>query len=154
MRKGQETTATPPLRRAPRGKPFEKGNQQGLATRFVKGICPNPGGRPATAKYSEALRRGFALRPDEKLPMGTNAEVTAAHVIRKCRRGKLPYIREAGDRSEGRPMVSLSVDGSGDNFAIYVASMTAPRGEDGEIEHPENWIPPLPELPDGEDAEA
>ena len=50
-------------------------------------------------------------------------------------------------------MVSLSVDGSGDNFAIYVASMTVLRGEDGEIEHLENWILLLLELLDGEDAE-
>jgi hypothetical protein len=128
---GAKSGATPHLRRATRGRPFQEGNTYGVSTRYVKGQTGNPGGRPSTAKYSEALRRGFAMRPDEKLPMNTNAEVTAAKVIRKARKGSLPYIREAGDRAEGRPSITINTGESRDNIRELIDSMHRKSAEIG-----------------------
>ena len=73
------------IKKRPRGKSFEKGNGFGSEFRFVKGMpSPNPGGRPKTAKLSEAIREGLALGSSERLPVRTNAEVLAAQVIHQA----------------------------------------------------------------------
>src|SRR5690242_1991123 len=95
-----------------RGRPFPKNHSYGLAHRFKPGISPNPGGRPSTRKYSEALRTLLGLKTTEPIPVGTNAEKLAEQVFRLATKGKkkLGAIAEIGDRTEGRPAVSVTVD--------------------------------------------
>jgi hypothetical protein len=111
-------------KKGPRGVPFRKGNPIGIETRFAKGApSANPGGRPRVAKLSAAIREGLALDSDKKLPMNTNAQVLAAQVIKQARNGNLNAINVAGDRAEGRPNVSISLDDTKDRFEILIESM-------------------------------
>jgi Family of unknown function (DUF5681) len=111
-------------KKGPRGKPFRKGNPIGLETRFSKGApSANPGGRPRVAKLNQAIREGLAADSDKSLPMNTNAQVLAAQVIRQAKAGNLNAINVAGDRAEGRPNVSISLDDSRDRLEILIDSM-------------------------------
>jgi hypothetical protein len=111
-------------KKKPRGIPFPKGdNPIGRATRFVKGFSGNPGGKPKVAKLNAAIREGLALDSGEKLPLVTNAQVLAAQVIRQARNGNLAAITLAGDRAEGRPAQSVTIDDSRDRFEILIDSM-------------------------------
>jgi hypothetical protein len=112
-------------KKKPRGIPFPKGNPIGRETRFVKGApSANPGGKPKVAKLNAAIREGLALESDEKLPLVTNAQVLAAQVIKQARNGNLAAITLAGDRAEGRPAQSVTIDDSRDKFDILISSMT------------------------------
>jgi hypothetical protein len=64
------------------------------------------------------------------------------------RQGDLGAATFPAERAEGRPSVSISHDGDGDNLAIIVAHMHE-RSEG--LGPPEGFIPRLPE---GEDEEA
>jgi hypothetical protein len=132
----------------PRGKSFEPGNSYGLATRFVKGISPNPGGRPSYKKYSEALRALVAADPNEEFQIDSNAAALAARVVKMGKKGNISAIREIGDRCEGRPAITIQGDGSPDKIMLLVEAMTE---RSREIGHPEGWVPPL--LESGEEQE-
>jgi hypothetical protein len=118
---------SPALRAAskkkPRGVPFRKGNPIGVETRFVKGICANPGGRPNTAKLNAALREGLAADSRTKLPTETNAQYIAKDIIEQAKKGNLAAAICAGDRAEGRPNVSIAIDDSRDQFAQLIEGM-------------------------------
>ena len=106
----------------PRGRPFAKGNK--IGRRFKKGDpSPNPGGRPKSAKLSEAYRALLALPAGAPVEIRTNAEAMAYKVFKMGKKGNLGACVEVGDRSEGRPSVSVSVDGSGDNLSLILAMM-------------------------------
>lgn len=114
----------PTLKKRPRGKPFTLGHSVGAATRFKKGDVHNPHGRPATAKYSEALRALLPLKTSDPIPCRTNAEKMAATAFQLAVQKKnLGAICEIGDRTEGRASVSISVDGNDNPMAILIASM-------------------------------
>ena len=105
----------PKLKKRPRGKPFTPGHSVGAATRFKKGDVHNPHGRPATAKYSEALRALLALGPAEPIPSRTNAEKLAAVVFQLAvKERNLGAVCEVGDRAEGRAATSLYVSSDND----------------------------------------
>ena len=112
------------LKKKPRGKPFPKNNPIGLATRFVKGVCPNPGGRPRTARLHEAIRNALAMDSSERLPMDSNAEVIAMRIVNQAKRGSLAAAVVAGDRAEGRPSVTI-IDERPDGLAQLIAGMNA-----------------------------
>jgi len=138
--------AGPKRKLLPRGRPFEKGNTLSLPYRFKKGApSPNPGGRPKCRELSVAIRQALAMDSSKPLPMRTNAEVMAAKVITKGRKGKLPYIREAADRSEGKAPVSIITQGE-DNLKLLVFGMDEMYSQLGRPEGME----PLPALPLGE----
>jgi hypothetical protein len=107
---------------------FQKGTQIGIATRFQKGVSGNPGGRPRSAKYSEALRQLLTMDPTETIPVRTNAEKLAKQVFQLATTGKkkLGAICEIGDRAEGRPATTVAVNGSdGDPVVQLIADMHA-----------------------------
>jgi hypothetical protein len=118
---------SPALRAAskkkPRGVPFRKGNAIGVETRFVKGICANPGGRPKTAKLNAALREGLAADSRTKLPTETNAQYIARDIIEQAKKGNLAAAICAGDRAEGRPNISIAIDDSRDQFGQLIEGM-------------------------------
>jgi hypothetical protein len=103
------------------GRPFQKGNK--LGNRFKPGESGNPGGRPSSKKYSDALRKLLELKTDEVIPTATNAELLASVVFREARKGKLGAATEIGDRCEGRAAVSVSVDSSDDPLLAIIGFM-------------------------------
>jgi hypothetical protein len=120
----------------PRGRPFKPGNHVGR--RFKKGDpSPNPGGRPKSAKLSEAYRALLALPAGAPVEIRTNAEAMAYKVFRMGKKGNLGACVEVGDRSEGRPAVSISMEG-GDNLSLLVAHMDALSEASGK---PDGMIP-------------
>jgi hypothetical protein len=125
------------LKRLPRGKSFEKGNTVGVATRFQVGNRANPGGRPRSAKLSEAYRALLALPVDEPVEIRTNAEMMAYKVFKMGKKGNLGACMEIGNRAEGRPAVSVSFNEGGDNLAIILAGM---RERSNAIGPPEGFI--------------
>ena len=108
-----------------RGRPFPKNHSYGLTHRFKKGVSGNPGGRPSTRKYSEALRTLLGLKTTDEIPVGTNAEKLAEQVFRLATSGKkkLGAICEIGDRTEGKAPTMVSVDGVQDPVVQLVALM-------------------------------
>jgi hypothetical protein len=125
------------LKMKPRGRPFPPGNK--IGHRFEPGNNANPGGRPRFAKISEALRALLAAKPTDKFEITTNAEAIAYKIFRMGKKGSIAAIREVGDRSEGRPNISIGFGNSGgDNLPLLIAAMTVRHREIGP---PENWIP-------------
>ena len=139
--KRSKTSGTPRLRRvAPRGKPFEKGNSHGIATRFAPGVSGNPGGCPKYKKYSDSLRAMVAADVNDKFPIQTGADAIAHKVFKLAKRGNMGAIRELGDRCEGRPAQAIHVDGEGDSLKLLIASMERVSSQIGP---PEGWEPRL-----------
>src|SRR5580704_9221962 len=72
------------------------------ATRFRPGRSGNPGGRPKSAKLSEACRSLLA-EPVPGDPNGlTHAEAIAKKLAQRALKGSVTAAAELGDRSEGR----------------------------------------------------
>lgn len=86
--------------------------QIGAATRWQRGQpSPNPGGRPSKTALTDAIRDQLA-EVDEKDKAGrTNAEVIAAALIARAKRGDVRAASELADRAEGRPSQSLKLQG-------------------------------------------
>jgi hypothetical protein len=112
------------LKKKPRGKPFEKGNRYGLATRFRQGEpSANPDGRPSYKKQSEACRAQlagivprhelYAAKLPDHLFGKTYAEVNAWVMEQEGLRGNITALAEIADRAEGRPGTSISVEETG-----------------------------------------
>jgi uncharacterized protein DUF5681 len=141
----------PRLKKRSRGKPFEPGHTIGLATRFKKGASANPGGRPSYKKYSEALRALVAADPNEEFQIDSNATALAVRVVKMGKKGNMGAIREIGDRTEGRPAITIQGDGSPDQITLLVEAMTE---RSKQIGHPEGWMPPLLEAGDEQEVAA
>jgi len=86
---------------------FPTGNK--IGKQFPKGVSGNPSGRPKLTKLTEALREQLAeINPDATEE--TNAEVIARVLIREAIGGNIAAIREAYDRSEGKPKQAIDLD--------------------------------------------
>jgi hypothetical protein len=87
-----------------------KRNTSGLRP-FPKGVSGNPGGRPKTAVLSKALRKLLAS-PKPRDKYGRTWAVVIAHALaKKAARGIVVAIKEAGDRTEGRPAQAVELAG-------------------------------------------
>jgi hypothetical protein len=109
------------VKKRPRGKSFEPGNGFGSATRYKKGESGNPQGRPACKEISKALRA--LLASHKSLPAKTGAEKLAREWFKQSLHGNVAAIVSLADRTEGRPSISISHDGSGDNLTLILAAM-------------------------------
>jgi hypothetical protein len=109
------------FKRAPRGRPFPKGHTFG--NRFKKGQSGNPGGRPKSAKLSEAYRALLELPPDEPPPLSTNAERVAAAIIGRAVAADIGAAREVADRAEGRAPVAVQVNNVRDPLLQLIEGM-------------------------------
>jgi len=150
------------VKQKPRGKPFEKGNHYGLASRFRKGDpSPNPAGRPSYKKQNEACRAQLAeVVPRHelhaaKLPAQlfgkTYAELNAWVMEQEGIRGNISALAEIADRAEGKPGTSLSIDQGDDPIAVLIAGMEAMSRKIGP---PEGFIPYQPDDETAEPADS
>src|SRR5215470_3318038 len=98
-RPAREPKSSPENRR----KTAEANLARGEAFRFKPGQSGNPGGRPRTAKLSEASRVKLAsVIPGD--PEGrTYAEGIADKLARLAMKGDIRAAQELADRAEGRP---------------------------------------------------
>jgi len=64
----------------------------------------------------------------------------AVRIVKMAKKGNLGAIREVGDRTEGRPSITIQSDGNVDQVALLIAAMTE---RSREIGHPEGWVPEL-----------
>jgi ribosomal protein L17 len=108
-------------RRRPGGRPFPKGNK--IGHRFKPGESGNPGGRPKSKKLSEAYRALLEADPKTTVVPTTNAEAVAARLIKLAKKGNISAAREAADRAEGRPAVSVSLEKQTDPLTELVVAM-------------------------------
>jgi hypothetical protein len=124
------------IKKRPRGKPFEKGNGFGSATRYKKGESGNPDGRPACKEISKALR--VRLESDKALPARTYAEKLAKEWVEQGLGGNVSAIVSVADRVEGRPAVSVSVEQTGpiDLLLLEMRKESKRRGK------PEGYVEP------------
>lgn len=77
--------------------PFEKGNRA------------NPGGRPKTKLWADALRVSVLDAKDDKQKLRTIAE----KVVDEAMQGNMSAVKEIGDRLDGKP--AQTHEGSGDD---------------------------------------
>jgi hypothetical protein len=130
--------ALPKTKKRPRGRPFPKGdNPVGLSTRFRKGESGNPHGRPKSAEISKALRKLLAAEVSLPRKGRTYAEKLVTKWVEKGLGGNTAAIAAIADRAEGRPNISISTDGSGDNLTLILAAMSERHAQIGP---PENFI--------------
>ena len=107
------------LKKRPRGKPFEPGNTHGLATRFVKGVCPNPLGRAHSKEIGKALRDRAAQVDPLDAAERTYAMELADEWIASGLSGNIAAIASIADRLEGRPSITVVSDGRPDNLTMF-----------------------------------
>jgi Family of unknown function (DUF5681) len=115
----------------PRGKSFEPGNGFGSEHRFKPGQSGNPNGRSSAAQKASALISKALM---DRLP-----QVGTRRLLRRGRRtftqkladtwiesglaGNVGAISGIAERLEGRPAVSISMDGNENPISILIASM-------------------------------
>jgi hypothetical protein len=109
------------IKKRPRGKPFEKGHGFGAEHRFKPGQSGNPEGRPKCKEISKALRE--LLASERRLPAKTGAEKIARKWFEQGLLGNVAALVSLADRCEGRPNISISSDGTGDNLPLLIAGM-------------------------------
>jgi hypothetical protein len=86
------------------------GHVQNL-TPWPKGVSGNPGGRPKKTAHSDAIREQLAQVDAKDIAGRANAEVIAAVLIARAKRGDVRAASVIADRAEGRPSQSLNVQG-------------------------------------------
>ena len=131
-------------KRKPRGRSFEKGHGYGAEHRFKKGQSGNPSGRSraeqiASAKISECLvSRLGEVGTKRLLKLAANksyCQKLADEWIAAGLAGNVGAISSLADRIEGRPAVSVSMDGDDSPIAILIASMDQRSDEIGPAEN-------------------
>jgi hypothetical protein len=124
----------------PRGKSFEPGHGYGAEHRFKPGQSGNPGGRPKSAELSTALKAKLKSDTTRKLKSRTYAEKLCDELVEQGLLGNVSAITAIGDRTEGKPAVTILDDGRPNQLTLLIDSMTE---RSREIGHPEGWMPPL-----------
>jgi len=127
----------PKVKKRPRGRPFAPGNSLSLPYRFKPGQSGNPGGRPKSKEINESSRKFLASDIGKSPRVQTNAELIVAKIGHRAKKGDLGAAQFLADRAEGRPAISISHDGAGDNLRLILAHMDA-RVE--ELPQPEGFI--------------
>jgi len=149
-RKGVSEVALAPhlrrkLKKRPRGKPFEKGNGFGIATRFTFGNQANPGGRPSYTLVSKASRAWLAAKVPGDPHERTGAEMIVEVLGEQALSGDRASAAEITDRAEGRAAVSIELSDGPDPIADLIAEMKAMSVQRG---RPEGMVPYNPNAED------
>jgi hypothetical protein len=85
---------------------FARGHK--LGNRFKKGESGNPNGRPPLTKLTESLRQLIA-ETNPNASEKTIAETIAETLVTMALAGDLGAIKEIGDRTEGKPKISVDM---------------------------------------------
>jgi len=128
----------------PRGKSFESGNGYGSQFRFVKGQSGNPGGRPKSSALSEALRAKLKSDTVKKLSSRTFAEKLSDRLVEEGLDGNVAAIVAIGDRTEGKPAVTMNVNEGADGIKTLIEICHAKYNELEPTED-DDGLPALPE---------
>ena len=96
---------------------------RGEAHRWKPGQSGNPGGRPRTAKLSEACRAKLASIIPGDARGRTHAEAIADELARRALKGDIRAAQELADRAEGRP----GQDKSGAPSVVVAQRLSKPR---------------------------
>ena len=112
-----------------------------IPCQFKPGQSGNPGGRPRTAKLSEACRDKLASIVPGDARDRTYAEAIADELARRALKGDIRATAELADRAEGRPGQNKTV--TEEDKGIKVVVIDVPRPQRGV------WMPdvgpgPLP----------
>jgi hypothetical protein len=130
-RVARESKASPENRR----KTAEANLARGQAFRFKPGQSGNPGGRPRTAKLSEACRAKLASSIPGDPESRSYAEAIADKLAQLALKGDIRAAQELADRAEGRP--SQMVPPAEQN-GVKVIILDMPRPQRGVI-MPDAW---------------
>jgi hypothetical protein len=104
-------------KRAPRGRPFPKGNSVG--NRFALGASGNPGGRPKTKLFGEAYKIVLECEDLKSFQPQNALEAIALGIAREAQKGKVHAAAEIADRVEGRVPLRVNM-GGGDNTPLLI----------------------------------
>src|SRR5262250_1170579 len=118
-------------RKAPRGKPFEKGNSYA----FRPGTSGNPSGVPRdTPRLGTAYKKLLGAQSLKKArTMVENlADEIALHVLEKAVAGDLRAAREVADRTEGKAPIKIE-DAAAGPMKVEVVWVDKGIGGEGEI---------------------
>jgi len=141
MASGQREKETSPENRRKTG----EGNlARGETHRWKPGQSGNPGGRPRTAKLSEACRAKLGVLVPDDAEGRTYAEAIAEKLVQLDLKGDFRAAQELADRGEGRPSQMAP---PAEQHGMKVVVIDVPRPHHGV------WMPdigpgdPLPPLP-------
>jgi len=109
-----------------RGKTAGINLTRGQAFRFKPGQSGNPGGRPRTAKLSEACRAKLASVVPGDATGRTYAEAIADTLAQRAVKGDLRAVEELANRAEGRPGPSVSDTDANNRVKVIVVDMPRP----------------------------
>jgi len=122
-RVARESKASPEYRR----KTAEANLARGEAFRWKPGQSGNPGGRPRTAKLSEACRAKLASVVPGDAPGRTFAEAIADELARRALKGDIRAAQELADRAEGRPGQNNPVTEANQGVKVIVLDIPRPQ---------------------------
>lgn len=75
-------------------------------TQFKPGVSGNPGGRPKTRPFADALRAELEAAGDD----GEVLRLIAAKLIEDAKSGNLAAVKELADRLDGKPAQQIAMD--------------------------------------------
>jgi hypothetical protein len=101
-----------------RRKTAEANLARGQAFRFKPGQSGNPGGRPRTAKLSEACRAKLASPIPGDPESRSYAEAIADKLALQALKGDIRAAQELADRAEGRPSQAPPAEQSGVKYVV------------------------------------
>lgn len=84
---------------------------------FEKGKVANPGGRPKTKAFTEALRIILLQPAKDAFDVSEKArkiDVIAMRLVKNAFEGDMAAIKEVADRVEGRPAQAITGDNDAD----------------------------------------
>lgn len=76
---------------------------------FAPGQSGNPGGRPKTRPFKEALDRAIKASSDGN-PEGTTLDMIATALLLKASSGDVPAIKELAERMDGKVPQTIGGD--------------------------------------------
>jgi hypothetical protein len=109
-----ESKSSPENRR----KTAEANLARGEVFRFKPGQSGNPGGRPRTAKLSEACRAKLASLMPGDPESRSYAEAIADKLALQALKGDIRAAQELADRAEGRPSQAPPAEQSGVKYVV------------------------------------
>lgn len=74
---------------------------------FEPGKSGNPGGRPVTKPWADAIKRALARRADDD---GRSLNGLADRLLDKALEGDMSALKELGDRLDGKPAQTIAGD--------------------------------------------